>query len=68
MKARIVTALSILAMLAGLAFLGFLGWMWWESRLPGSYDVMDYGVVDRGGGPPAETCTSASPTRRPRRR
>jgi FtsP/CotA-like multicopper oxidase with cupredoxin domain len=50
-KARIVTALSILAMLAGLAFLGFLGWMWWESRLPGSYDVMDYGVVDLGGGP-----------------
>ena len=51
MKARIVTALSILAMLVGLAFLGFLGWMWWESRLPGSYDVMDYGVVDLGGGP-----------------
>jgi FtsP/CotA-like multicopper oxidase with cupredoxin domain len=49
-KARIVTALSILAMLGGLAFLGFLGWMWWESRLPGSYDVMDYGVVDLGGG------------------
>jgi FtsP/CotA-like multicopper oxidase with cupredoxin domain len=51
MKGRIVTLLSILAMLAGLAFLGFLGWMWWESRLPGSYDVMDYGVVDLGGGP-----------------
>jgi FtsP/CotA-like multicopper oxidase with cupredoxin domain len=50
-KARIATVLSILAMLAGLAFLGFLGWMWWESRLPGSYDVMDYGVVDLGGGP-----------------
>jgi FtsP/CotA-like multicopper oxidase with cupredoxin domain len=50
-KARIVTMLSILAMLGGLAFLGFLGWMWWESRLPGSYDVMDYGVVDLGGGP-----------------
>ncbi|HEU5065457.1 MAG TPA: hypothetical protein VFT86_06170, partial [Gaiellaceae bacterium] len=51
MKARIVTLLSILAMLGGLAFLGFLGWMWWESRLPGSYDVMDYGVVDLGRGP-----------------
>jgi hypothetical protein len=50
-KGRIVTLLSILAMLGGLAFLGFLGWMWWESRLPGSYDVMDYGVVDLGGGP-----------------
>jgi FtsP/CotA-like multicopper oxidase with cupredoxin domain len=53
-KGRIVTLLSILAMLAGLAFLGFLGWMWWESRLPGSYDVMDYGVVDLGGGPHTE--------------
>ena len=41
-------------MLAGLAFLGFLGWQWWQSRLPARYDVMDYGVVDRGGGPPAE--------------
>lgn len=51
MRARIVTLLSILAMLTGLAFLGFLGWMWWESRLPGSYDVMDYGLVDLGGGP-----------------
>jgi FtsP/CotA-like multicopper oxidase with cupredoxin domain len=51
MKGRMVTLLSILAMLGGLAFLGFLGWMWWESRLPGSYDVMDYGVIDLGGGP-----------------
>jgi FtsP/CotA-like multicopper oxidase with cupredoxin domain len=50
-KGRIVTLLSILAMLGGLAFLGFLGWMWWESRLPASYEVMDYGVVELGGGP-----------------
>jgi FtsP/CotA-like multicopper oxidase with cupredoxin domain len=41
-------------MLAGLAFLGFLGWQWWQSRLPARYDVMSYGVVDRGGGLPAE--------------
>jgi FtsP/CotA-like multicopper oxidase with cupredoxin domain len=40
-------------MLAGLALLGFLAWSWWQSRLPGRYDVMDYGVVDRGGGPAA---------------
>lgn len=29
---------------------------WWQSRLPGSYDVMDYGRIDLGGGPkPART-------------
>jgi len=50
-KARLVTLLTTLAMLGGLAFLGLLGWMWWQSRLPGRYDVMDYGVIDRGGGP-----------------
>jgi FtsP/CotA-like multicopper oxidase with cupredoxin domain len=38
-------------MVAGLAFFGLLGWMWWQSRLPDRYDVMDYGVVDLGGGP-----------------
>jgi FtsP/CotA-like multicopper oxidase with cupredoxin domain len=41
----------MIGMLAGLALLGFLGWSWWDSRLPGRYDVMDYGVVDLGGGP-----------------
>ena len=54
MKDRLATIGTTLLMLAGLAFLGFLGWQWWQSRLPASYDVMDYGVVDRGGGPPAE--------------
>jgi FtsP/CotA-like multicopper oxidase with cupredoxin domain len=51
MKIRLVTLLTTMVMLAGLAFLGFLGWMWWQSRLPDRYDVMDYGVVDHGGGP-----------------
>ena len=51
MKTRLVTLLTTMVMLAGLAFLGFLGWMWWQSRLPDRYDVMDYGVVDHGGGP-----------------
>ena len=46
--------LTTVAMLAGLAFLGFLGWSWWQSRLPASYDVMDYGVVDGGGAQPIE--------------
>ena len=51
MKDRLVTIGTTVVMLAGLAFLGFLGWQWWQSRLPARYDVMDYGVVDLGGGP-----------------
>jgi len=51
MKDRIITVGTTLVMLAGFAFLGFLGWLWWQSRLPARYDVMDYGVVDYGGGP-----------------
>ena len=39
-------------MLAGLALLGFLAWSWWDSRLPGSYDVAEYGAIDDGGAPP----------------
>ena len=30
---------------------GWVGWSWYDSRLPGSYGVMDYGVHDYGGGP-----------------
>jgi FtsP/CotA-like multicopper oxidase with cupredoxin domain len=54
MKDRLLTGLTTLLMLAGFAFLGFLGWQWWQSRLPARYDVMSYGALDRGGGPPAE--------------
>ena len=54
MKERLITIVTTVVMLAGFAFLGFLGWQWWKSRLPASYDVMDYGVVDRGGGPHTE--------------
>ena len=50
MKDRLVTIGATVLMLAGFAFLGFLGWQWWQSRLPARYDVMAYGVVDRGGG------------------
>jgi FtsP/CotA-like multicopper oxidase with cupredoxin domain len=53
MKDRLITLATTVVMLAGLAFLGFLGWQWWQSRLPARYDVLDYGVVDRGGGPEA---------------
>lgn len=51
MKAHLGTILTTLVLLAGLALLGLLGWAWWQSRLPGRYDVTDYGVVDLGGGP-----------------
>ena len=54
MKDRLITIVTTGLMVLGLGFLGFLGWQWWQSRLPASYDVMDYGVVDRGGGPEAE--------------
>jgi FtsP/CotA-like multicopper oxidase with cupredoxin domain len=38
------------AVLLGAALVG-LGWMWYSSLLPGSYNVMDYGDPDYGGGP-----------------
>lgn len=37
------------------AFLGLAGWVgtaWNNSRLPGSFNAMDMGVLDHGGGPP----------------
>jgi FtsP/CotA-like multicopper oxidase with cupredoxin domain len=37
--------------LALAALLMFTGYSWWESRVPGSYNVMDLGVVAAGGGP-----------------
>ncbi len=51
MKSRLASLLCAFALVAGFALLGWLAWTWWESRLPGRYDVTDYGVVDLGGGP-----------------
>jgi FtsP/CotA-like multicopper oxidase with cupredoxin domain len=51
LSARLGTFLTTVVMLAGLFFLGVLGWTWWHSRLPSRYDVMDYGVIELGGGP-----------------
>jgi FtsP/CotA-like multicopper oxidase with cupredoxin domain len=49
------TVLRALAVGAGtalvLAGLGWLGYAWNASRLPGTYDMMDYGRIDYGGGP-----------------
>ena len=36
----------------GLVAAIWVGTMWWQSRLPDSYNVMDYGTVDVGGGTP----------------
>ena len=54
MRDRLITVATTVVMIAGLAFLGFLRWQWWQSRLPARYDVLDYGVVDRGGGREAQ--------------
>jgi FtsP/CotA-like multicopper oxidase with cupredoxin domain len=45
-----VRALVTVLALAGVVVLGWIGLMWWQSRLPGTYNVMDYGEVDLGGG------------------
>jgi FtsP/CotA-like multicopper oxidase with cupredoxin domain len=41
----LITAVLVTAVVV----LGWIGWMWWESRLPGTYNVMDYGEADFGG-------------------
>jgi FtsP/CotA-like multicopper oxidase with cupredoxin domain len=35
---------------ATLGALAVIGKAWWDSRLPGTYSVMDYGTIDHGGG------------------
>ncbi len=42
---------SIVATVATLVIVVPLAWMWQDSRMPGSYSVMDMGYVDLGGGP-----------------
>ena len=36
-----------------LALAGWIAWLWFDSRLPETYNVMDLGVADYGGGDPA---------------
>ena len=36
--------------LAAVVAVGWTGLLWWESRLPGTYNVMDHGATDLGGG------------------
>ena len=42
------STLLVLVLLAGA---GWLAWSWYDSRLPGSYNPMDYATPDYGGGP-----------------
>jgi FtsP/CotA-like multicopper oxidase with cupredoxin domain len=42
--------LAVVGALAVAGVLGVLGLAWWDSRLPGTYAVMDYGTLDYGGG------------------
>jgi FtsP/CotA-like multicopper oxidase with cupredoxin domain len=45
---RVAVAAAVTALVV---VLGGLGWMWYSSRLPDSYNVMDYGRPDYGGEP-----------------
>lgn len=56
---RLVARLAALAAgVVALVGLAWIGKLWWESRLPGTYDVMDYGSPDYGGGPVTGTHAS----------
>ncbi|HET7688948.1 MAG TPA: multicopper oxidase family protein [Nocardioidaceae bacterium] len=41
----------LVGVLATLAIVGPLAYLWQQSRMPGTYNVMDMGYVDHGGGP-----------------
>ena len=47
LRVTLVSAL-VLVIVGGLLWLGD---MWWESRLPGTYNAMQYGTPEFGGGP-----------------
>ncbi|HXV02396.1 MAG TPA: multicopper oxidase family protein [Gaiellaceae bacterium] len=47
---QLTRALSVIAVLALLAVLAFVAKAWYDSRLPGTYAVMDYGTPEYGGG------------------
>ncbi len=50
MRARLGPVFSALALVLLLGALGLIGRAWWDSRVPGTYSVMDYGPTDFGGG------------------
>ncbi len=48
---RLPAIASTLLGLLLLAGVGWLAWSWYDSRLPGSYNAMDFATPDYGGGP-----------------
>ena len=58
-KAALGTLIALVTVLAA-GVLGWVGLMWWDSRLPGTYNVMDHGEVDFGGGSEVSTPTTAA--------
>jgi FtsP/CotA-like multicopper oxidase with cupredoxin domain len=48
---HLLRALTVLGVLAFLGLAGLLGTAWWDSRLPGTFNAMDMGIPDYGGGP-----------------
>ena len=50
MRATLLKVLAALAALLALVGLLALGRMWWDSRLPSTYNVMDFGSNEFGGG------------------
>jgi FtsP/CotA-like multicopper oxidase with cupredoxin domain len=51
-RRRLFQVLGLTAGAIALVVAVWVGTLWWQSRLPSSYDVMDYGTVDLGGGEP----------------
>ena len=51
MNRQLIRALVVAGTLLLLAVAAFVGKAWYDSRLPGTYNVMDYGTADYGGGP-----------------
>jgi FtsP/CotA-like multicopper oxidase with cupredoxin domain len=50
MRALLLRVLPAAAVLLLVGALAVVGKAWWDSRLPGTYSVMDYGEPDEGGG------------------
>ncbi len=50
MRALALRVVPVAAVCLLLAALAIVGKAWWDSRLPGTYSVMDYGTHDYGGG------------------
>jgi FtsP/CotA-like multicopper oxidase with cupredoxin domain len=50
LRGLVVKGLGILVGVSLAGLLAFVGWSWYESRLPATYNVMDFGEPDYGGG------------------